>query len=294
MWDSDDWERLGDMVRKRREELGLTQAEVQSLGGPSTASLRAIENKRARSLSVTKRRDLERALYWASGSVEAILDDREPPPSLPADRAIWLAENGLTVEKARDLGITPPGAPEETDGSDTETDSGEQLAKEIREAFTNLTTGVTGLSASLNRMAVQIPRLKHLALASDELTRYAMIVTLAHAGDDAELADAALIKFRDWIDAHKDAGGNIKFTPVRAQAPDAADFIAEQLVDLGEVGRQAVFRVLATKLNEKPEEDSMPAFDPSNLLAAMPEPEGDREPDDEFPADPPNDDFEGR
>ncbi|VFA94734.1 Uncharacterised protein [Nocardia farcinica] len=37
-----------------------------------------------------------------------------------------------------------------------------------------------------------------------------------------------------------------------------------------------------------------PKFDRSQLLAAMSEPEGDRPPEDEFPADPPNDDFEGR
>ncbi len=40
--------------------------------------------------------------------------------------------------------------------------------------------------------------------------------------------------------------------------------------------------------------DDQPKFDRSQLLAAMAEPEGDREPEDEFPADPPNDDFEGR
>lgn len=40
--------------------------------------------------------------------------------------------------------------------------------------------------------------------------------------------------------------------------------------------------------------DDQPQFDRSQLLASMAEPEGDREPEGEFPVDPPNDDFEGR
>lgn len=82
-----DWSRLGDYVKQRREELRLTQAQVQERGGPSPALVRAIENKRADTLSVSKRRDLERALNWSEESVDLILRGGRPfPASVPLPR----------------------------------------------------------------------------------------------------------------------------------------------------------------------------------------------------------------
>lgn len=69
------------------------------------------------------------------------------------------------------------------------------------------------------------------------------------------------------------------------------DYIKE-IDDDGQLVERIVQRDIDRRATRPAE--AMPAFDPSNLLAAMPEPEGDREPDDEFPVDPPNDDFEGR
>lgn len=43
-----------------------------------------------------------------------------------------------------------------------------------------------------------------------------------------------------------------------------------------------------------PTTGDQPTFDPGRMLAAMTEPDSDREPEDEHPADVPNDDFEGR
>ncbi|MHA7617470.1 hypothetical protein ACX12M_03015 [Cellulosimicrobium cellulans] len=70
---TEDWERLGREVRERRQELGFTQNDVQAEGGPSTALLRGIENATSKVLSKPKRRDLERALRWPTGHVDAIL-----------------------------------------------------------------------------------------------------------------------------------------------------------------------------------------------------------------------------
>lgn len=67
------WEKLGEAVRARRHELGLTQADIRGLGGPSPAIVGAIENNRANQLSPRMRRGLDQALQWEPGSVNAIL-----------------------------------------------------------------------------------------------------------------------------------------------------------------------------------------------------------------------------
>jgi transcriptional regulator with XRE-family HTH domain len=72
------WEKLGAEVRERRIDLGLTQEQLVERGGPSTPTLRAIENDRAGRLSPRLRRSLERALQWSSGSVDRILAGEAP------------------------------------------------------------------------------------------------------------------------------------------------------------------------------------------------------------------------
>jgi len=75
-----DWNRLGAKVRERIEQLDLTQSEVQSRGGPSPAKVREVMNGRATTMSASKKRDLERALDWEEGSVDDVLDGRDPKP----------------------------------------------------------------------------------------------------------------------------------------------------------------------------------------------------------------------
>lgn len=75
-----DWERLGRYVLDRRRELGLTQPELQAAGGPGAATIRLIEGAKATSYSGRKLRDLEAALEWRQGSINAILNGGEPRP----------------------------------------------------------------------------------------------------------------------------------------------------------------------------------------------------------------------
>jgi transcriptional regulator with XRE-family HTH domain len=77
------WEKLGQQVRDRRAELGLTQAEVAERGGPSVETLRALENDRSKRLSPRVRRALERVLQWETGSIDAVLDGGVPTPTRP-------------------------------------------------------------------------------------------------------------------------------------------------------------------------------------------------------------------
>lgn len=76
--DSGDWRRLGEHVLRRREDLGLTQPEVQAAGGPSTATMRLIERAERSSYRGSILRSLERALHWRTGSVEVILAGGDP------------------------------------------------------------------------------------------------------------------------------------------------------------------------------------------------------------------------
>lgn len=71
---SDRWEFAGRVVRQRRQELGLTQADVQRRGGPSAATVRKLENGRADSLAAASRRVLESVLGWQQGEFDRILE----------------------------------------------------------------------------------------------------------------------------------------------------------------------------------------------------------------------------
>ncbi len=70
--------RLARYVRERREALGMTQEEVATSGGPSTATLRLIENASPSTPRLKSMRQLENALDWEPGSVRAILRGGEP------------------------------------------------------------------------------------------------------------------------------------------------------------------------------------------------------------------------
>lgn len=74
-----DWKRLGDLARRRREDLGLTQAEVQARGGPSVATLRYIESAAQEGYRGSVLRNLERALDWPPDTIDTILAGGNPP-----------------------------------------------------------------------------------------------------------------------------------------------------------------------------------------------------------------------
>lgn len=71
-------ERLGPLVRQRRKELKLTQAEVQEAGGPSTATLRLIEGGNHTDFRAGTVEPLERILQWQPGSITAVLSGGKP------------------------------------------------------------------------------------------------------------------------------------------------------------------------------------------------------------------------
>jgi len=78
-----DWQRLGRYVRERRDQLRLTQQGVTMRGGPSVATVRNIESATAERYRGQTFSQLEDALEWERGSVDAILRGGAPTP-LPA------------------------------------------------------------------------------------------------------------------------------------------------------------------------------------------------------------------
>ena len=74
------WERLAEFVRERRVELGMTQEDARSAGGPSTATMRLIEGALQNSYQPATLRDLEKVLQWGRGSVWKILAGGDPVP----------------------------------------------------------------------------------------------------------------------------------------------------------------------------------------------------------------------
>jgi Predicted transcriptional regulators len=93
--DLQDWPHLGRLVRERRTDLGLTQAEVHSAGGPSPATLYLLERGRRGAYRPQVLRRLERALGWRAGSIrrvraggQPVLDGADEVPSpIRVDRA---------------------------------------------------------------------------------------------------------------------------------------------------------------------------------------------------------------
>lgn len=75
-----DWSRLARLVVERRNELGMTQADVQAAGGPSQATMYLIEHAGRTRYQARILNSLERVLRWRPGSVRAVLEGGDPTP----------------------------------------------------------------------------------------------------------------------------------------------------------------------------------------------------------------------
>lgn len=79
----------------------MTQIQLAAAGGPSAASIRAVEAARAPSITGRTIRALENALGWEAGSVQDVLLGNEPTmaqsPVMPDDELV----NSLTELRER-------------------------------------------------------------------------------------------------------------------------------------------------------------------------------------------------
>lgn len=75
-------QRFGLAIKRRREELDLTQLDLWLAGGPSNSTLTAIENGRIDSLSRVTAKRLDACLHWEAGSARRLWDGGKPTPLL--------------------------------------------------------------------------------------------------------------------------------------------------------------------------------------------------------------------
>jgi len=97
---TEDWQRLGRVVRDWREEVALTQQQIQAAGGPSTAKLREIERGDGAGTEERTKRRLEKALGWAHGSIDTVLGGGDPAPA-----PLRQAETGVSVPRAQGFDV---------------------------------------------------------------------------------------------------------------------------------------------------------------------------------------------
>jgi transcriptional regulator with XRE-family HTH domain len=72
------WLRLGQAVRARRRALRLSQAELGENAGVHEGTIRNLERGREAADLPRSTKDVERALGWAAGSFESVLEGGDP------------------------------------------------------------------------------------------------------------------------------------------------------------------------------------------------------------------------
>src|SRR5690554_609263 len=75
-----DWNRLGALVRRRREALNLSQEAAAGAGGPSVATWRNVETGRRAPYSPRTLRSIARVLDWDPDAIEHIPYGADPVP----------------------------------------------------------------------------------------------------------------------------------------------------------------------------------------------------------------------
>jgi transcriptional regulator with XRE-family HTH domain len=75
-----DWERLAAAVEAAREAKSLTQVALAEAAGVSESTVQNLESGKERTRVPASLPKVERALGWAPGSGEAILDGGDPTP----------------------------------------------------------------------------------------------------------------------------------------------------------------------------------------------------------------------
>ncbi len=87
-------ERLGRLVRARREHLGLTQEQTARKGGSNLTTLGHIERAVDERISTKTRQRLEAALQWEPGTIDAVLAKRLPKAT---ERRLVVGPSGVAI-----------------------------------------------------------------------------------------------------------------------------------------------------------------------------------------------------
>lgn len=129
--DSAKLRRFGKIVRSRRQALGLTQNQVQSVGGPSDKRQTQIENGAPPAPSLTTLAKVDAGLRWRPGSAAATLNGGNPTL---IDEAVYSAEDlerhtrlTLALERAGVRAVAARGAQRVEGGTVFSADAIEEL-----------------------------------------------------------------------------------------------------------------------------------------------------------------------
>lgn len=128
-------QRLGRLVRARRKALNMTQADVQTAGGPSTATLRLIEGGKHADFRDGTGADLEAAIQWMPGSIERTLAGGDPEPLLPAsEEPVGAAFERVAILQTRIASLQAQRAGREEGWSDPNAQDLDQLRDQLDSA----------------------------------------------------------------------------------------------------------------------------------------------------------------
>lgn len=84
---SRDWARLAEAIEAEREAKNLTQVALAKAAGVSESTIQNLESGAERKRTPASLPAVERALGWAAGSGEKVLDGGDPSPVDKADAA---------------------------------------------------------------------------------------------------------------------------------------------------------------------------------------------------------------
>lgn len=103
---TNDWQALAREVRRRRVRLGMHQADLEEIGGPSCGTIRNVEQAVRDNYALRTYVQLEAALKWGDGVVRKILDGTATPDDLAGNGFYELAAGNPRVadEHALEVG----------------------------------------------------------------------------------------------------------------------------------------------------------------------------------------------
>jgi transcriptional regulator with XRE-family HTH domain len=111
-----DWVRLAEKVKQRRQQLDMTQQELASAGAPSVSVISRIESGKPGPYDGKIILRLERALRWADGTIDAILNGEEPAPTKRTVMVSPAMGSGKTATPQADIRASSPPASQTESG----------------------------------------------------------------------------------------------------------------------------------------------------------------------------------
>ncbi|WP_326643069.1 helix-turn-helix domain-containing protein [Streptosporangium sp. NBC_01755] len=130
----EDRARLAREVKRRRQQLGLTQTQLVAVGGPSVSLISKIESRKPGPYDGMSILRLERALQWQEGSIDAVLDGGSPT-SVNASSVITpeTATTKAVIPQPAVTAISAPKSPSESAMEDTLLSHLEAMARQQAE-----------------------------------------------------------------------------------------------------------------------------------------------------------------